>query len=81
MPASPTVTSRMNSMREKLQKSKAGAAEGLARFAAAEPAADNDITLPSTSLRAMLVRVKMGQEKTLIPRLIGIDNSKIPQTV
>lgn len=81
MPASPTVASRMNTMREKLEKSRSGAAEGLARFAAVELPSCNDITIPSSSLRAMLTRVKMGQEKAIISQLRGIDNHKMPQTV
>lgn len=81
MTASADVTLRMNAMREKLGRSRTEAAEGLARFLAAESPSKNDITLPSSSLRAMLARVKMGQEKALIPQLIGTDNSKIPQTV
>lgn len=70
-------------MRERLEKSKVNAAEGMARFAAAaiESPVGNNITLPSSSLRAMLARVKMGQEKAAISQFIGIDTSKIPQTV
>jgi len=82
MPTSPDVTSRVNALRERLEKSKAGASENLAGFVATESPANNNITLPSASLRAMLARVKMGQERTsIVPQMLGIQNSKIPQTI
>ncbi len=82
MPTSPDVPSRVNALRKRLEKSKAGASENLAGFVATKSPANNNITLPSASLRAMLARVKMGQERTsIVPQMLGIQNPKIPQTI
>ncbi len=61
MTANPSATARINAMREKLERSRANAAEGLIRFEAAQPKANIDVPNPSSSLRAMLARVKFDQ--------------------
>ncbi len=78
MPTSLDVTSRVNALRKRLEKSKAGASENLAGFVATESPANNNITLPSASLRAMLARVKMGQVNIrTMPKLSEIQNNEI----
>ena len=67
------VTSRIDALRERLAESRNSAARGFDQFAA-KSEVDAAISSPSGSLRAMLERVKLGQEtdEAVAPQLAGM---------
>lgn len=73
MPVNESVESRISALRERLTESKKSAAHGFDQFAA-KSEVDAAISSPSGSLRAMLERVKLGQEtgETAAPQLAGV---------